>query len=556
MPFYKKVLNKKNKLILLGGLLIPLIIFLNRFLLPDLSFDSVNYHVLSGSRFYDFWKYFNIEFFPAGLHSFPPIFDYFGGILRSILGYRMGTITSLIFLYAIILLLFRLSQVFINKKISSSFVLTLFFINIFVSLEIFFQLGTYFVDIIGAFFVLWSVYLYFLYLKKKKNIFLYLSALLIGFSVAGKLTNLIYLIPLVIIAIYNEFRSSITFKQKIKFLLVFGLLIMLPIGTSFIRNTIQTGNPVFPFYNSIFKSKYYPEISFENNAFGGNTFVEKLFWPIVSISKHERLSEAHDLFNDFKLNLYFILLLPSLYFSFKIRRKDDLFYYLNLYLFGSFMVWNFSFGYLRYAFVLEILSGFIVLIWVAKLLKRKSSVNKDRLLLLLIPLLFLLGYLDKRAINVNLAYDLSWRKTLFYNRSEYVSEWKNLFVNKLDIVDMTGNNYPDVFLNCSAPGLAFYPLSQFNGIPIVNIDNRASRDMTQNIFYNQELNSRILLKYNGRKQINFVTIVGNQGLTNQYQDCKSTLKLRNFIVKKEINSDNFLGYKGQKLVYIFGEYSL
>jgi hypothetical protein len=385
---------------------------------------------------------------------------------------------------------------------------------------------------------------------------MYFAALIMGFSVAGKFTNLIYLVPFVIIFIYITFKNISDVGQKIKTILIFGSLIVIPIGASLIRNTIETENPVFPFYNSIFKSKYYPAVSFDNTAFGGRNFIEKLFWPIISVAMPERLSEAHDLFNDFKLNIYFVLLLPSVFFSYKLRKSDYVFYYLNLYLLGSFLIWNFTFGYLRYAFVLEIFSGFIVLVWASKLLKKTKDIKRNRLLLLLIPLLFLLGYMDKKAINVNLAYDLSWRKTLFYNRFEYISQLKSFFINKLDTVNMTGIDFPDVFLNCSAPGLAFYSLSQFNGVPIVNIDDGASSGMTKNIFYNQEVNSRILLKYGGKNLINFVSIVGSKGITNQYQNCKNTLKMRGFEVVKEIEVGNFLGYPDQRLMYIFGYYRL
>lgn len=550
------MINKKNKLILFGGLLIPLLIFLNRFLMPDLSFDSVNYHVFSGNRFIDFWKYIKVEFFPVGLHSFPPFFDYIGGVVRQIFGYRLGTITSLLFLYGLIFILFYLSRIFIKSRISSSFVLVLFFINIFISLEIFFQLATYFVDILGAFFVIWSISLFFKYVVSENRTILFLSSLLMGVSVAGKLTNLIYLVPFVLLVLFWEIKSHKILKKKLGNMVIFGLILLLPIAFSFVKNTIQTGNPVFPFYNLIFKSKYYPTVNFENTAFGGRNFIEKLFWPIFSIYKPERLSEAHDLFNDFKLNFYFVLLLPSIFFSYRLRKKDLKFYLLNLYILGSFLVWNFSFGYLRYAFVLEILCGFVLLVWVSKLLDRPKNVVRSRLFLLLIPLLFFLGYLDAKAIKINLAYDLSWRKTLFYNRTEYSNEFKHLFVNNLDVISMRGIRYPDIYLNCSAPGLSFYSLSQFSRIPIVNIDDKASRGMTTNKNYNYEVYNRVFKKFSGRKILNFVTITGNDGLTNQYHDCKATLEMRNFVVNKEIPVDNFLGFDGQKLVYIFGEYSL
>jgi len=549
--------NFYKKLVLFGGLLIPLLIFLNRFLLPDLSFDSVNYHVFFGDRFSNFWKFSSFEFFPTGLHSFPPVFDYFGGIFRQFFGYRLGSIVSLVFLYGIIYLLTKIIGLYSKKKIWSEYALVLFFINIFISLEIFFQLGTYYVDIIGAFWVIWSIYLMLLYFKHDDRKMLIGSGVLIGFSVAGKLTNLIYLIPMVLLIGFLELRKSCLVRKKINNLLLFGFFIFLPIGISCVGNFIKTGNPVFPFYNAIFKSKYYSTVSFNNTNFGGRNFLEKLIWPIVSLNIPERLSEGHDLFNDYKLNLYFILLLPSLFFSYRRREKDILFWYFNVFYFLSMMLWNFSFGYLRYAMVLEMLGGLMVYFWVDRLIHKKNifKVKNFSLLIVLLIVLAVFGYLDKKAININLAYDLSWRKTFTYNRSVYLGEAKNLFINKLSVMELSNNNFPDVFLNCSAPGLAFYSLSQFNMLPVVNIDNRASREMTSNTFYNNEVNRRIFKK-SGKNTISFVTIVGRDGLTNQYVSCIETLRDRKFIINEEIPVDDFLGYGDQKLMYIFGEYSL
>ncbi|MFA5879876.1 MAG: glycosyltransferase family 39 protein [Candidatus Margulisiibacteriota bacterium] len=548
--------NIFQKVILLGGLFIPLLIFLNRFLIPDLSFDSVNYHIFSGDRFSNFWKFSQFEFFPAGLHSFPPFFDYLGGIFRSVLGYRLGSVCSLVFLYATVFLIYKIVRIFVKQSLWKNLWLVLFFINTFISLEYFFQLGTYYVDIIGTFFVIWSLYQIILYVKDDGVKHLYFGAFLMGLAVAGKLTNLVYLIPLVGMLGFWECKKKGLLKEKFGHLVVFALLMLLPIGVSCLDNIVKTGNPFFPFYNSIFKSKYYPIVNFENTNFGGRNFVEKLLWPIISLKMPARLSEGHDLFNDFKLNLYFILLLPSVYFSFRDRKKDKLFWSFNLFYFLAVMVWNFSFGYLRYAFVLEIFGGIMVLVWADKIWSQKKLKFRKILVMGMFGLLMLLGYLDKKAININLAFDIGWRKTFTYNRAEYLKEGKYFKVNRLENIAVDKLNTPDVFLNCSAPGLAFYSVSQFNNLPVVDIDTRASGAMTLNYFYQNEVNQRILSKDNGRKEVNYVTIVGSYGHINQMADCLANLKLKNYSIVKEIPVDNFLGSTDEKLIYIFGKYSL
>jgi hypothetical protein len=519
-----------------------------------MSFDSVNYHIFSGNRFSSFWKFTQLEFFPTGLHSFPPFFDYLGGIFRAVLGYRLGSICSLLFLYGTIFLIYKIVRVFIKKSICHNLWLILFFINTFISLEFFFQLGTYYVDIIGAFFVIWSLYQMILYVKNNEAKHLFLGAFLMGLSVAGKLTNLVYLIPLTVMLVFWEWKRKDKVSDKLGRLAVFGLLVLLPIGVSCLDNVVKTGNPFFPFYNSIFKSKYYPEVNFENTNFGGRNFLEKLLWPIFSLKIPARLGEGHDLFNDFKLNLYFVLLIPSLFFSYLYREKGKLFWYFNLYYFLTIMVWNFSFGYLRYAFVLEIMGGIMVFVWAQKIFGMGENRYRRILVWCTVLILLLSGYLDKKAININLAYDVSWRQTLVYNRADYLKEFKNLFNNDVDYVAVRTSNVPDIYLNCSSPGLAFYSLSQFKFLPVVNVDVRANGSITSNINYQKEVENRIKLKYNNKNPIKFVTIVGNYGLSNQYKDCIKTLNLKKYIITGQVPVDNFLGYKGQKLIYIFGEY--
>jgi len=53
-----------------------------------------------------------------------------------------------------------------------------------------------------------------------------------------------------------------------------------------------------------------------------------------------------------------------------------------------------------------------------------------------------------------------------------------------------------------------------------------------------------------------VTIAAKDGLNNKYIDCVNNLKDKKYKILKEVSVDNFLGYSGQKLIYIFGEYSL
>lgn len=68
-----------------------------------------------------------------------------------------------------------------------------------------------------------------------------------------------------------------------------------PFGMYLIFNYVCTGNPVFPYYNSIFKSVYFSANNFKDVRWGGTNLLEKIFWIVYAAFRPSyRQSEIFD----------------------------------------------------------------------------------------------------------------------------------------------------------------------------------------------------------------------------------------------------------------------
>ncbi len=543
----KKVVKIGNVILISFCLLIPLFLFLNRFLIPDVSYDSLNYHLFLGQRGIETYNN-KFEFFPTGIHNFSPIFDIPGYILTNLFGYRLGSISSLIFLYLSVFVIYKIFRLYQPKyKIIDQWWGALFLVNIFFSFEAFLQIATFYVDIQVAFWTLLGLYFLLKYEKSKITRDVILSSLSIGILFLGKITGAYFLLPYFVylfFILWNDKKLSL--KNKIGQILLSGFIILSISLSTFYKNFKLTGNPVFPYYNAIFMSEYYPTGgNFTQDKSGGDTIVDKIFWGIVSVGKPQKLGQVHDLFHDYKINIYFGLIF--LVIAWSIYKKDKKLLKLSLLYLFSYEVWSWVFGYLRYAIFLEFFGALIIFIWLTKLKGMKKYV-------VIIPLFFILLLQNKRIVNLSLAYDISFRPGFFYNRLSYPKEWDNFNIKKINVDEALINKYqPKVYLNCASPNMSYLVLSDFENLPVVNIDNRAYKMMTDNQFY-VDKSKELFSKYNSGESFNFVTIAAETGLNAFYKECKENLISRNYKIYEEVDS-NFLGYEGQKLKIIFGRFS-
>ena len=553
-------LNPNKLIYIIAGIFSPIVIYINRFLVPDQSFDTVNYHVFLGFKgLSNFFLPFNgREFYPSGLFSFSTFFDSINYVFINLVGYRIGNIGSLISYILIVIAVYKIVQLFdaqfFNKVKLKNIIL---FVSIVTVHELLFEVATYFVEGVSTALVLWGFLLLFTFYKKvidKKNyskidLFKFLLGnILIGISVYGKQTNLMYLPACILV---NTYIAWILFRVHYGSKKIFVHLLFLPNLALFgfvsiygVINYLETKNPFFPFYNAIFKSEYYPPISFENRLFGGLNFPEKVLWPIVSFFQPERLGEVHDMFNDYKLNIYIILSVLILIFLKKVKtgKFEKLFILVFI---TSALFWSFMFGYVRYATALEIIGGLTLLLLVNKKVLFFNS--KPAVILLLIFLIFQ----NIRIIKFNLTYDYSWRPTINNDWLVVKQQLPYLFAKEQSLPDEIAVELRavDLTLNCSHPHTLYQTLSPLRGKPTLLIDNSASGGLTSTKQFQLKSQSMIDLKVGQR----YGVIVPYFGLSANYEKCVNAIKQKGYTIAKEYNIDNFLGSTSTKLKIILGE---
>jgi hypothetical protein len=537
--FWKKFRKILAIGLLVFGLLTPLLLFLNRVLEPDVSCDSLNYHLYLGFKGWDPGnnKY---EFFPTGIHNFSPVLEMVGYGFFKILGYRLGTIFSVIAIYLTILGIYKIFLLILpGKKIMGDLWNTFLFVSSFLSFELFLGIGSYFNDVLVALLTIWSMYFLLKYFANSKFKDLAIASGLMSLSVLGKQTNLYMAIAFGIVLIVDLMmkRSG----KKFKMLILTGLIVISLPGCWYFGNWRATGNPVFPFYNEIFKSKYFPLVNLGEPNLGGANLKERVLWGYYSIFNTARLGQVHDLFHDFKINLYFIFGgLLTIYYVINIKIKDKLTSRLLIFYWVGFLVWSVQFGYLRYALALEFFGGLLILIFFNKLDKYKY--------LIFVPVCLWLLLQNKRVINMSLAYDISFRPGYFYDRQNYFKNLPDLFDNNIKV---KSTYQADIYLNCAVTGMTYYVVSPYNNLPVFNIDQNAYHQMTNDPEYMAEQRTKIESILKDNQDVKFVTIAAKTGLNTEYSSCVSNLVRLGFLIDTEEETD-FVSYSAQKLGVIYG----
>ena len=541
------------------AILIPTIIYLNRFLIPDYSFDTLYYHLFNGVRGAHnyMWPFAQHEFYPIGFGTIAPLYDSLLYLSRTILGYRLGTVLDLIAYIGIIWVTYKLiTRVVSFKIIISPTIKFIFFLNSIIVTELLFQLATQYVDVINAFFILLAIYTLIIFIDTHENVFLWMAATIMGIAFLGKATNAIYVIPFYIIAAIDILSTKVkSWKYKIGILVLLGVIISTPTIIYGYYNFVLSGNPLFPAYNNIFHSLYSAPISFsaKQGGAGGQTFLQLIFWPIASFWHASRLAEPHAIFNDWKLGVYWLIsmLLFIPFFWKKLTKAER---YLIIFFFVSTEIWSLLFGIMRYAVDDIVIGGIVLLIFFI----RVSSSFGKKAYLFAIPLVLLLVIDNFRIVNFNFKYDMSWRPNLVHNTSLYLSQKSNLFNNYLSYPPGVRNeiNNSQILLDCVHQSSGLIALSGFSSKPVLGITNEAPTEaITGQIDYREE-SARKLIDIYHQNILTFATFAFTKGIDVEYQDCLQNLPIMGGTVKKVIPLNSFLGYPNEKPIVIIGSINL
>ena len=540
----KKVIHFLATLTYILGLSLPLIIILGRILIPDYSFDTINYHTFIGERGLVWFKFVNIEFYPTGLLNFFPFLDVINTIGRMALGYRLGTLTELLFFYLSIWVIFSIIKT-LQLSTGNELVDALLKVNTFLSLEAMFQLGSYYTDVINAFLILFSIFLYIKYKVTGQNSFLFIATFMISLATLAKYTNFIYAVPYFILLLIELWVKTTTFRKKVLDTLAHAAIFSIVLAPWLFWNFQNSHNPFFPYANSIFKSEYLSTTSYRF-PFGPTNFWQFLFYPFLLLIDNSYLGEYHELIHDYKTVFYILILLSAFWLFYKKRKQSPIIWNLYKFYVLSYICWVSVFGYARYAIALEGLAG-VLLIWVFKEFFQKKDFFRIGSAVIVLCLFY---WQNSYFISNNFQNDISWRPNLWFDRSLYLGEIGNLFNNNYSY---PRRNDVDVYLQCGDPNLGYIVPSNLINLPVLYFSNNESTPHTTKEFTLESL-SRIP-GINNKKELLFASVIKSDGMDPNNEKCKGILNAYGAQITHTF-STFFLGYKNVEFYIIKGSISL
>ncbi len=358
---------------LLGFILIITIVF------PDKMFDSLNYHLLNQEQpFKDITgKYFfpssniNSTTFALGDRLFYP--------LRLLFGYRLGLILNYLYIIIIYYQLKKLMKYFI-KTDNNIFIAIVTTFSV-LTLSILDVLDTYYVDLLSVVCLLQLAIFVFcgqqLSDTKKDNMLeLSVISFLCGLSFCVKLSNAFFII--ILFVVYWYYHKDLFKKINVKIVISVILSFLFPFFIYMLYTYLKTGNPVFPFYNQIFKSKYLAPVSWMDSRLGPKGIKEVLLWPIKMLFYPSRANDVYII----EPMWAFSYVIAIFYFIYELSKKiikrkwNKERFVLSLAIILSFILWGkFSLGYVRYGLFVLLLADILVAVFIYEAYKKRRMIS-------------------------------------------------------------------------------------------------------------------------------------------------------------------------------------
>lgn len=411
---YIKIEKKKIEWKKFIGVLVLLVLGIGKSVYPDTAYDTLAYHLTAQNP--GFVNYFQEDFakgnfqvwgFRLGDKLFYPF--------RYLLGYRFGTLLNVFILILIYLQIYDiLSRVYekygkkqkdIVSYISTNKVIWALLLTLMQDAA--FMIGLYYVDILAVpigIGVMSQLIEAVSEEQKPVNIIYY--AALNGIWFALKMTNIIYIIPCVIIYIYYV-RKTIDIRCLGKS----ALAAAFPCCIYLIYNYVSTGNPVFPYFNGLFKSEFFAITNFKDGRWGGENLFQQIFWFIFLIFKpNYRQEELAWQYNSILIvGFVGLVLMLIMLIELKVKKQkvDTRLITYILVFFSSSVLWGITTGYSRY-----FIFGMILLGGCAYCLILKLDKNKIMRMVNIVIVVFLVGSLTMTM------------KDIFSGREYSFNTWK------------------------------------------------------------------------------------------------------------------------------------
>ena len=336
--------------------------------LADLGWDTLNYHVMHGER--GLWGpvFPPGDFYPYFFPYLNPAADLVTAMFRAVLGYRGGTVGSALALVWSGQVLWRLLTPSMKDERFRAVAVLL----VVTAEGMLWEVSGYMVDLLSLPVLLEATRLATADVRPLRPLHRRTVALglLLGTAVALKLTNLVFVFPLGLVALARWLgpRSGRPGAAAVLGASAAGAVaIALPVAPHALLLLAKTGSPVFPYFNELFASPFYPLLDIKDLRWGPSSAVEALAWPVLSAFRPERLSEFATTTG--RLALGWLAALAALVAF----RKDAHLRAISAIVVIGGLLWSLGTGYHRYGLFLELLGGVVIALVAAKLVERPSG---------------------------------------------------------------------------------------------------------------------------------------------------------------------------------------
>jgi hypothetical protein len=379
--------------------------------LPDTSFDVLNYRLVGAERALRGWPFLAGDFFPP-FYPLNPAPDMLLGLFRHALGYRLGTSLNLLVLLWAAAVVERLLRPYVRGGLARS----LAALVVVWTEHAVFLVNNYMVDALALPLLLEATRLALGAGEgeggRRRAV---RAALLVGMAGALKPLNLGYGLPIVLVYLHSlcsagRLRAGLRAAPAALAAFAFPLA---PYSLYMLR---ETGNPLFPLYNAVFRSPYWPESNLYDGRWGPKAAAEYLLWPLRVAFDPSRTGEMNVYSGRVSLAVVAALLCLLLVRGERRLRALAFVALVSAYAWGALLT-----GYARYAVFAEMAGGAALICFAAYLFgtgarpDARSVPRRTWKRALAVVLLCALGAQTMRASLYVPRYEWSMRPTIFHD---------------------------------------------------------------------------------------------------------------------------------------------
>ena len=405
---------------------VPLCLFYAlRAAFPDTSFDILDYRLINAERSLQGFPFRSGDFFPVRF-PFNPAPDMLTGIARHLLGYRLGTILN----FFVLLWVGRILDSLLRLYIKTDWWRWLGVLLLLLTETALFTINNYMVDLLAIPLLLESTRLA-VDGQQGSHRRTIRIALMLGAAVALKLINLAFAFPIALVYGLQLIKSK-SRPEIVRTGLLFLFAFVVPVLPYTLYIYLQTGNPVFPLYNKVFHSPFWPTTDYagvrwgpvvDDPRFARLRWWEVVVWPLLVPFRIEHI--AGDLGRHAgRLSIAFIAVLVGLI----AKRKDYRIWSISFLVVAGALAWSSISGMPRYALYLELVGGLVALVLISNPLGDAES-QQNRPLRRTAQLIVIAILVIQSGVACVYAYRFQWgsRPTVFDDFKGYVNDSKLIF---------------------------------------------------------------------------------------------------------------------------------